>query len=313
VVVFTVGAKGWMIERKLRRQTAAWASIERSRSRILEDINGSTPLSKIMEHIKSMVSSRLDGAPCWFEIADGPQWGTRPGNSPSLRLTREPIPARQGPPIGIVSAAFDPFSIPRPIESEVLTMAAELATLAIETRRLYSDLRHRSEFDLLTDIHNRFSLEKCLEEEIERATRTAAIFGLIYIDLDRFKEINDRYGHHIGDRYLQTVTTRMNCQLRSVDILARLGGDEFVALIPMAHTRAHVEEIARRLENCFIEPFALESRIVYTSASFGIALYPTDGTTKDSLLKAADTAMYIVKNAKRQSEPAPADSCPVPG
>ena len=87
-------------------------------------------------------------------------------------------------------------------------MGAGLAMLAIETRRLHSDLLHRSEFDLLTDIHNRFSLEKHLEELMEERAE-AGIFGLIYIDLDEFKPVNDRCGHHVGDMYLQEAASRM--------------------------------------------------------------------------------------------------------
>ncbi len=304
IVVLAVGAKGWSVDRRLRRETASWAAIERSRSRILEEINGVRPLSEVMEQIVALASSRLAGVPCWFQTADGTLPGTARQDPSSVRILRQEIPARHGPPLGAVFAAFDPSFKPRPAESEVLAMAAELATLAIETRRLYSDLRHRSEFDLLTDIHNRFSLENQLDREIERAAHSADPFGLIYIDLDRFKEINDSYGHHLGDLYLQTVASRMRSQLRPLDILARLGGDEFAVLLPMVRTRAEVEEIARRLERCFLEPFALESHILHTSASFGVALYPLDGVTKDSLLKAADAAMYAAKNAKRQSESA---------
>ena len=130
-----------------------------------------------------------------------------------------------------------------------------MATLAIETRRLYSDLLRRSEFDLLTDIHNRFSLEQRLDAQIEDARQNATIFGLIYIDLDHFKQINDIYGHRIGDLYLQQVALRMKNQIRSVDTLARLGGDEFAALLPVARNREDCEEVAHRLERCFDEPF----------------------------------------------------------
>jgi diguanylate cyclase (GGDEF)-like protein len=179
-------------------------------------------------------------------------------------------------------------------------MAAGLATLAIETRRLYSDLLHRSEFDLLTDIHNRFSLEKCLDAQIEEARASAGIFGLIYIDLDEFKQVNDLFGHHVGDLYLQEVTLRMKQQLRSHDLLARLGGDEFAVLLPLVRNRAGVEEIAQRLEACFNDPLVLEGHTLEGSASFGIALYPEDSATGDGLLSAADAAMYAAKNSKRQ-------------
>jgi len=179
-------------------------------------------------------------------------------------------------------------------------MAVALTALAIETRRVYSDLLHRSEFDLLTDIHNRFSLDKYLDMQIAEARQKAGIFGLIYIDLDKFKQINDIYGHQIGDMYLQEVALRMKHQLRGVDMLARLGGDEFAVLLPQVRNRARVEEIAHRLEHCFDEPFVIEDHLLQGSASVGIAFYPKDGLTKDDLLSAADTAMYAVKNAKRE-------------
>ena len=185
-------------------------------------------------------------------------------------------------------------------ENEALSVGAKLATLAIETRRLYTDLLHRSEFDLLTDIHNRFSLGKRLDAQIEDAREHAGIFGLIYIDLDGFKRVNDLYGHHIGDLYLQEAARRMKQQLRSHDLLARLGGDEFAVLLPLVRNRAGVEEIALRLEHCFNDPFVLEGHTLKGSASFGIALYPENGATRDSLLNTADTAMYAAKNFSKQ-------------
>ena len=182
----------------------------------------------------------------------------------------------------------------------------ELATLAIETRRLYTDLLHRSEFDQLTDISNRFSLEKRLDAQIEEARQNAGIFGLIYIDLDEFKQVNDLYGHHVGDLYLQEVALRMKRQLRPNDLLARLGGDEFAVLLPSVRNRAGVEEIAQRLENSFSVPVTLEGHTIQGTASFGIALYPENGATRDELLSVADAAMYAVKNSMRRAEIGPA-------
>jgi diguanylate cyclase (GGDEF)-like protein len=178
-------------------------------------------------------------------------------------------------------------------------MGTGLAALAIESRRLYSDLLHRSEFDLLTDIQNRFSMEKQLDSLIDDARRTAGIFGLIYIDLDDFKQVNDRYGHHAGDLFLQEAASRMKRQLRPSDILARLGGDEFAVLVPSVRARSDVQEIALRLERCLDEPFAVESHVLHGSASVGISLYPADAATKDALLRAADAAMYKVKHARK--------------
>jgi diguanylate cyclase (GGDEF)-like protein len=300
-VVFLVVARGWAIERRVRWQSATLACIEQRRSRILEDINGTRPLAEIVEEITELVSFKLRGASCWCQIADGAKLGNFPPKLTGLRIVQSEIPAHSGPPLGTLFAGFDLLAKPSADEPEALVMAVALTALAIETRRLYSDLRHRSEFDLLTDIHNRFSLEKYLDQQIEEARQNAGIFGLVYIDLDKFKHVNDTYGHQAGDLYLQEVALRMKRQLRGGDMLARLGGDEFAALLPRVRNRAKVEEIAQRLERCFEEPFVIEGQTLRGSASVGIALYPEDGATRDELLNTADAEMYVAKGAKQEA------------
>jgi len=311
LVVAAVAAWGWTLNRKVRRQTAdisarieseatqerKMTQLEKRRSRILEDINGTRPLAEILEQITEMVCFGLDGAPCWCEVTHGARLGNHPPAIDNLRIVREQIPARSGPPLGTLFAGFSPATPPTALENEALALGARLATLAIETRRVYADLRHRSDFDLLTDISNRFTLDKHLDALIEGARHKASIFGLIYIDLDKFKVVNDTYGHHIGDLYLQKVALRMKHQLRSADLLARLGGDEFAALVPTARSRAEVEEVALRLERCMDEPFHIGEFVLHGSASVGIAVYPDDGASKDMLLSFADTAMYASKHA----------------
>ena len=127
------------------------------------------------------------------------------------------------------------------------------------------------------------------------------MFGLIYIDLNDFKQVNDVYGHRVGDYYLQEAATRMKHQLREDDMLARLGGDEFAVLVSRVHNRGQVDEVARRLERSFEAPFAFDGYVIHGSASIGLAIYPADGTTRESLLSAADAAMYVVKQTKKQS------------
>ena len=313
VVVFVVIARGWALEHKVRRQTAvmsaqreAEAELERRRSSILEDINGSRPLAEILEGIAAMVSSTLEGAPCWCEVADGATLGDCPTEQQGLRIVREEIPARSGPALGALYAGLDSRTPPLGRETVALQNGVRLATLAIETRRLYTDLRRRSEFDLLTDIHNRFAMEKFMELQIEEARLSGRILGLIYIDLDKFKPINDTYGHHVGDLYLQAVALRMSRQLLGGDMLARLGGDEFAALVSLHNGRADLDKIIARLEHCFDDPFVVGGYLLNGEASIGFALYPEDGVTKDSLLSAADAAMYEAKHSKRLSEENPA-------
>lgn len=309
-VVIAVGAWGWALNRKVRRQTgtlAALAFLEQRRSRILEGINSSKPLAEILEEITEMISVMLNSAPCWCEVTDGARLGNYPPNVDRLCVLQEEIPARSGPPLGTLFAGLHSTILPGTQqtfvhEKEVLSVGAKLAMLAMDTRRLYSDLLRRSEFDPLTNIHNRFSLGKRLDTQIEEARENARIFGFIYIDLDKFKPINDRYGHHIGDLYLQEVARRMKQQLRSHDLLARLGGDEFAVLLPIVRNRTDIEEIVRRLEHCFNDPFAVGGKVLLGTASFGYSIYPADGATGVGLLSAADAAMYVAKHSRKQAE-----------
>ena len=297
--LLAVGTRAWFVEHRARQHTANSAYIERRRGRILEDINGSRPLTEIIAQVTELVSFRLKGAPCWVQIAGGARLGNCPKDLSGMRVVRHEIPARTGAALGEVFAAFDTLTKPNDIENESLAAAVGLAALAIETRRLYTDLIRRSEFDLLTDIHNRFSLDKRMDAQIEEAYQDGSIFGLIYIDLDNFKKVNDQLGHRIGDLYLQEMAIRMKRQLRSVDTLARLGGDEFAILVPLVRSRDDVKEIALRLERCFDVPLPIEGVTLHPAASVGVALYPEDATTKDGLLSAADDSMYKTKNAKR--------------
>jgi diguanylate cyclase (GGDEF)-like protein len=305
LVVVVVGGWGWTLRRKVGQQTATLATMaefEKRRSHILERINGSDALSEILEEITELVSLVLNGIPCWCETSGGAILGVCPPDPDRLRIVHTIVASHSGSTLGSLFAGLDPLSLPEAREPEALSIGARLASLAIETRRLYSDLLRRSELDPLTEIQNRFSLDKHLDARIEQARQSASIFGLIYIDLDKFKQINDRYGHHIGDLFLQEAARRMKHQLRGGDILARLGGDEFAALVPVMQGRVEVEAIVSRLEHCFEDPFVVGGYLLNGAASFGIALFPEDGCTGDSLLSAADAAMYVAKHNKQQVE-----------
>ncbi|MGA2908477.1 MAG: GGDEF domain-containing protein [Terracidiphilus sp.] len=226
----------------------------------------------------------------------------------SQRIVQQEIHGRSGAALGTIFAAMNRLTKPCAQETSALSLGAGLATLAIETSHLYSDLVHRSEFDLLTDIPNRFSLEKHLDAMISEARRSAGIFGFIFIDLDQFKQVNDQYGHQVGDMYLQEAALRMKHQLRLGDTLARLRGDEFAVVVAAVHNRSDVHEIAHRLEHSFDNPFAVGGHVVRGSASIGVALYPEDADSADHLLKAADAAMYAVKQSRSHGRTAVSDA-----
>jgi diguanylate cyclase (GGDEF)-like protein len=313
VLVVIACVWGWILRRKIDNQSRTLTEkaefearaerhnmqLEAKRSRILEDINSSRPLHELIDSITEMVAFSLGFPFCWCEMPDGARLGNAPAKSRGLRSIRLDIPARAGGALGTLFAATEAGEPQPQDEAPAMEAGVRLATLAIETRRLYKDLVYRSEFDLLTDIHNRQSLDRCLNELIEKSKVEPCIFGIVYIDLDEFKQLNDFYGHHIGDLYLQEVSMRMKRQLRSGDILARLGGDEFAALAPIVRSRSALDEVAQRLERCFDAPFAVEGYVLRGGASVGTALFPDDGTSADGLLSAADAAMYVAKHTKR--------------
>ena len=210
ILVFAVGMRGWYLERKNRRQIGSLAicgTAARPDSRRHQSLQAAGRHSGA---ITELVSVRLNGAACWCQVADGATLGNRPPQlDSSLRTVERTIASRSGASHGTIFAAFDARTKPSNAETEALAMAAELATLAIETSRLYSDLVHRSEFDLLTDAQNRFAMEKTLTAHIQSARQTAGIFGLIYLDLNEFKQVNDVHGHQAGDQYLKELTQRM--------------------------------------------------------------------------------------------------------
>jgi diguanylate cyclase (GGDEF)-like protein len=309
VAILVMGARGWSLDRKVKQHAMAIAArtereaqLERQRSALLEKIHGNRSLDELLKEITDMVSLQLEGAPCWCRTAHGSDIGIRPADLANMRVVREQIPFRSVSPLAEIFVALDARSLPAPAESEVISMAAGLAFLAIETKRVYMELFHRSEFDLLTGLHNRFSFERTLHAVLEDADETVKNHGIIYIDLDDFKSINDGYGHRVGDTFLQAVSQRMKSQLRNVDLMARHGGDEFIALIPAVRSKTDVEEVAERLKRCFDEPFLLQGCTLQASGSVGVAMYPEDGTSLEALLTTADAAMYVAKQTRRERQ-----------
>ena len=295
--MFLIVARSWRIERRARRQTSNLAATERRRSRILEAMNANTPLDRIVAEVCALVSFQLQAAPCWCEMADGTVLGSKPQVLHPRKVLRHPFAATSGSQLGMVLTAS---GVAREKTEEALARAAGLIALAMEKARLHSDLVHRSEFDLLTEIHNRFWMEKRIDARILESQASHTVFGLIYVDLDRFKDVNDRHGHGIGDQYLQEVARRMRRQLRPSDVLARLGGDEFAVLVSDLQNRAELEHIAWRLRLCFEATFEIAGIAIRGGASIGVSLYPDDGLSRDGLLNSADTAMYAQKRAKKQ-------------
>ena len=168
-----------------------------------------------------------------------------------------------------------------------------------EKRAQEERIRHLAQYDFLTDLPNRFLLRDRLERAMLSADRHGTKVGLLFVDLDRFKNINDSLGHGVGDRLLRAVGERLLETVRASDTVSRQGGDEFVILVNDLDSTDAAGSVARKVLSAMTVPFPVDGHELEISPSIGIAVYPDDGKTIDVLLKCADMAMYAAKEAGR--------------
>ena len=164
-----------------------------------------------------------------------------------------------------------------------------------ERHEAQEHIRHMAHHDALTGLPNRLSVIEHLGHLIAAARRSDAQFGLLFIDLDHFKRVNDSLGHLVGDSLLQIIARRITDSLRTTDRVARFGGDEFIVLLPNTLQRMDVEEVAKKLLAAIEVPVNADGRLISVTPSIGIAMFPHDADTADNLVKNADTAMYLAK------------------
>ncbi len=155
--------------------------------------------------------------------------------------------------------------------------------------------------DSLTELPNRALLNDRLEMAINTAKRRGEKVGILFIDLDRFKNINDSLGHSAGDQILRQTAARLTSSVRNDDTVARLGGDEFVVLLPRVRDERSLAEVAIKLREELLKPYIVEDMPLHLSPSIGIAVYPDDGDTPSTLIKNADAAMYLAKEKGRNN------------
>lgn len=168
-----------------------------------------------------------------------------------------------------------------------------------ERKQAEQIIHHLAYHDPLTGLPNRVLFNDHLALELAHAQRNKRMLAVIFLDLDRFKTINDTLGHAMGDQLLQEVAKRLRSCLREGDTVARLGGDEFMLLLPGITHGEDVAKIARRILEVLKPPFNLEGRELHISSSLGISLYPSDGRNAETLIKNADAAMYRTKEQGR--------------
>ncbi|PKM78775.1 MAG: diguanylate cyclase [Firmicutes bacterium HGW-Firmicutes-15] len=156
--------------------------------------------------------------------------------------------------------------------------------------------RHQSLHDSLTGLPNRNLFIDRLNNVLNLAKRNGEMLAVMFLDLDGFKEVNDNFGHQVGDQVLQMTAERIKLLLRDSDTLARLGGDEFVLLLPRISSTHDAATVADKIRSVFKQPFTIFDHNILLTPSIGISIYPGDGNDAQSLIKNADMAMYTVKS-----------------
>ena len=212
-----------------------------------------------------------------------------------------PVRSASGRVLGTVSL----FSTePRQASDEdvqLLESTSRLAAVAIEHRQLTEQLSHQAQHDALTGLPNRLLFQDRLDQAIALAKRHRQQVAVLYMDMDRFKQINDTLGHSSGDALLRLAGIRLDDCLRRSDTLARLGGDEFTVVLTELSDPRHATQIASKLVEAMRVPFEVDGRELFVSVSLGISIYPQDGLDGETLMANADVAMYRAKDAGRDN------------
>lgn len=182
-------------------------------------------------------------------------------------------------------------------DKKLLQFVSTQVAAAIMRTQLFARLLHAAGHDPLTGLANRGLFEDRLRSVLARVRRDHARFALLYIDLDKFKDVNDYHGHATGDLMLQEVARRLQQCVRESDTVARIGGDEFVVLLNNVVLPLHATHVAVKIRATLSEPFLLGEHSLLSTPSIGVAVYPEDGDSMEALLHHADSAMYDSKKA----------------
>ncbi|MET0777729.1 MAG: diguanylate cyclase [Pseudomonas mandelii] len=185
-------------------------------------------------------------------------------------------------------------------DKELLQYVCAQVATAIERKQLHARLQRMAQYDQLTQLPNRALLRDRLQNSLAQARTDSGRMALLYVDLDRFKEVNDTHGHAVGDMLLQAVANRLKGCVRETDTVARIGGDEFVVLLHSIHASEDADNVAGKIRQVLAQPLRLDGHSVNIRPSIGVAHYPEHGTEEQQLFRHADEAMYATKRQHHQ-------------
>lgn len=218
-----------------------------------------------------------------------------------MACTSWPIFGKNRKILGSFALYFRNAIAPTANDLQVFSICTRLAGIAIESRASEDKMRYLAHYDGLTSLPNRFLFKEYLDLALRNARRHGKKFAVLFLDLDKFKEINDTLGHDAGDQVLREIAKRMRSCLRHTDKIARMGGDEFYVLAEELNDGRHAADIAQKLLDEAARPVQIGGEERRLSVSIGIGIYPDDGGDGQTLLQNADSAMYRAKNLGKNS------------
>jgi diguanylate cyclase (GGDEF)-like protein/PAS domain S-box-containing protein len=233
------------------------------------------------------------------DIASDPLWETRREVALEFGLkacASWPIFGKHKKTLGTFALYFRETIAPSEKDLQLFAICTNLAGIAIESRASEEKIRYLAHYDGLTSLPNRFLFKEYLDLALRNARRHGNKFAVLFLDLDKFKEINDTMGHDAGDLVLCETAKRLRNCLRHTDKIARMGGDEFYVLIEELDDSRYAADVAQKLLEAASRPIEVGGKECHLSVSIGIAIYPDDGSDGQTLLKNADNAMYRAKD-----------------
>ena len=244
---------------------------------------------------QQVIVSDLAADPLWQELRNT----TR---SNGLRACWSlPIPGALNTVLGAFTVFIREPRDPSDSETALTARITNIAKIAIERHESEQRIRQLAHYDGLTGLPNRAQFNQVLDHALSRAQRAGTSLALLFVDVDRFKNINDTLGHDAGDRMLREVASRVRQCLRNSDVVARFGGDEFIVMLEDVPDNEHAAGVAAKVLEAIAQPLVLGEQELHVTASIGISTYPGDGADLHALQKHADIAMYRAKEQGRNS------------
>jgi diguanylate cyclase (GGDEF)-like protein len=296
-----------------RRQAAVMSD----QTRILSQIASGAELKIVLTTLAQFVETQSGGLVCSLAAQDSGGTGVCVGRSPSMPagmdddsprpgdslqpLSTRPIFGSKDQLLGTLSLYQRRDGEPAEFDAQLVGICANLAGIAIESCQAAERIRHLAHHDDLTGLPNRLLFNYQLQRALARAQRSSGTVSVLFLDLDRFKIINDTLGHDAGDTVLRQIANHLRACVRSTDTLARVGGDEFTLLVEQLAEPHDLDAIAQKLLTAMSNPLKVNGNVYQLSGSIGIATYPTDGADGASLMKNADIAMYRAKSSGRNT------------